>query len=71
MASTLNIVQDRVSRGRLAADPPDVSIVPNVAHIGPLDFHRASELIVAGHAAVYQVEAQLNHALPPCKAAAQ
>lgn len=60
MASTLNIVQDRVTRGRLAADPPDIHILPKVAQIGLLDFYRADDLIAAGQNAVYLVEAQLD-----------
>ncbi len=60
VASTLNIVQDRVTRGRLAAEPPDVHIMPKVAQIGLLDFYRADDLIAAGRNAVYLVEAQLD-----------
>lgn len=60
VASTLSIVQDRVTRGRLAADPPDVHILPKVAQIGLLDFYRANDLIAAGKNAVYLVEAQLD-----------
>lgn len=59
-ATTLNIVQDRITRSRLAADPPDINIVPKVGHIGLLDFHRADELIAAGAAAVAQIEALLD-----------
>ncbi len=63
LASTLNLVQDRVTRSRLAADPPDIHIVPKVGHIGLLDFHAASECIEAGAAAVYHVEAEIHEAL--------
>lgn len=46
------IVQDFVSRVRLAADPVDVLITPDVAEIGVIEFHRAEEAIGAGRAAV-------------------
>ena len=36
MASTFNVVQDRVTRSRLAAEPPDVNIIPKVGDIGLL-----------------------------------
>lgn len=63
LASTLNIVQDRVTRSRLAAEPPDVNIVPKVGHIGLLDFDRAQEAIEAGAAAVYQAQAEIRDAM--------
>jgi NTE family protein len=51
MIEAFNIMQDRLTRMRLAGDPPDVHITPHVGHIGWLDFHRAAEAIAAGHAA--------------------
>ncbi|MHA1571318.1 MAG: patatin-like phospholipase family protein [Alphaproteobacteria bacterium] len=51
MMSTVNIVQDRVTRSRLVADPPDVTINAKVGHIGLLEFNRAPELIQLGRAA--------------------
>ncbi|MBI1239943.1 MAG: NTE family protein rssA [Alphaproteobacteria bacterium] len=51
MLSALNILLDRVSRARLAGDPPDVLIAPRIAHIGLLDFHRAAEMIQMGEIA--------------------
>ena len=63
LASTLNLVQDRVTRSRLAADPPDVNIVPKIGHVGLLDFHMAAEGIEAGAAAVYQAESDIRDAL--------
>ena len=51
MLSALNILLDRVTRTRLAGDPPDVLIAPRVGNIGLLDFHRAGELIQLGYAA--------------------
>ena len=51
MVASLNIVQNRLSRSRLAGDPPDISIDPRVGHIGLMEFHRADELIDIGHQA--------------------
>ena len=51
MMSTVNIVQDRVTRSRLVADPPDVTINAKVGHIGLLEFNRAPELIQLGRTA--------------------
>jgi len=52
VSQTFFIVQDFVSRIRLAADPVDVLIAPDVGQLGWLEFHRAAEAIEAGEAAV-------------------
>lgn len=62
MIGAMNIIQDRLSRSRLAGDPPDVLITPRVGHIGLMEFDRAEELIDEGEAAV-------ERALPDIKAA--
>jgi NTE family protein len=51
MVESFNIMQDRLTRMRLAGDPPDVHITPRIGHIGWLDFHRAAEAIEVGRSA--------------------
>jgi NTE family protein len=41
MVDAFNITQDRISRSRLAGDPPDVMIGPKLGRVGLFDFHRA------------------------------
>lgn len=48
MMDAINISQDRVSRSRLAGDPPDVMIKARLGGFGLFDFHRAEELIALG-----------------------
>jgi NTE family protein len=48
MMDAFNIMQDRITRARLAGDPPDVTINPRLGHVGWFDFHRAQEAIDAG-----------------------
>jgi NTE family protein len=48
MVDAFNIMQDRITRARLAGDPPDMLITPRVAQIGMFDFHRAGDLIAHG-----------------------
>lgn len=48
MFSTLQIVTERMSRSRLAADPPDVLLMPPLEHISMVEFHRAEEMIAIG-----------------------
>ncbi len=60
LAGAINIMQDRITVGRLADHPPDVMITPRLAHIGLLEFDRAAEAIEEGRQAVRRVEAQLQ-----------
>ena len=41
MVEAFNVMQDRITRARLAGDPPDVLISPRLGSIGWFDFHRA------------------------------
>nr|MBA3447151.1 patatin-like phospholipase family protein [Pseudaminobacter sp.] len=51
MVEAFNIIQDRISRARLAGDPPDLSLQPKLGHVGLTEFHRADELIRLGYEA--------------------
>lgn len=55
MISSLGIMQDRLSRSRLAGDPPDIHIRPKTGHIGLLEFERAEELIKIGEDAALAI----------------
>jgi NTE family protein len=48
MVDAFNIMQDRITRARLAGDPPDLLISPRVGQVGWFDFHRADDLIAHG-----------------------
>ena len=48
MVEAFNVMQDRITRARLAGDPADVLISPRLGHIGWFDFHRAAEAIDIG-----------------------
>ncbi|RIK96820.1 MAG: phospholipase [Proteobacteria bacterium] len=48
MVDAFNIMQDRITRARLAGDPPDVLVSPRVGGTGWFDFHRAAETIAHG-----------------------
>ena len=62
MISALNIVQDRISRSRLAGEPPDVHVAPRLGHIGLFEFDRADEAIAEGEAAVERALPELRDA---------
>jgi NTE family protein len=48
MIEAYNVMQDRITRARLAGDPADIMISPRLGHIGMFDFHRAEEAIEIG-----------------------
>jgi NTE family protein len=52
VASSINIMQVRISRSRMAGEPPDLIVTPRLSHLGLLDFHRTSEAIEEGKRAV-------------------
>jgi len=51
MVQAFNIIQDRISRARLAGDPPDISLLPRLSDIGLSEFYRAGEAIERGYEA--------------------
>ncbi len=51
MVEAFNVMQDRITRARLAGDPPDVLISPRLGTIGWFDFHRAADAITIGNEA--------------------
>lgn len=63
MASAINIMQDRITRVRMADDPPDILVTPHLGHLGLLEFDRAAEAIRAGEEAVEAVRPQLETVL--------
>lgn len=63
MSSSLEILQARVSRSRLAGDPPDLLIEPQLGDVGLLEFHRAEELSLKGEQAVERLAAQIKYQL--------
>jgi NTE family protein len=48
MVEAFQVMQDRITRSRLAGDPPDVMISPRLGRINLFDFHRADETIAIG-----------------------
>lgn len=61
--TSVNIMQMRITRSRMAGDPPELVIAPRLSHLGLLDFHRAREAIDEGHAAAQAALPGLRHFL--------
>lgn len=64
LAQSVYIMQIRITRARMAGDPPDVMLAPKLGHIRLLEFHRAAEAIDEGYrcaaAAATSFEEQLR-----------
>jgi NTE family protein len=61
IASTISIMQVRITRSRMAGDPPDILISPRLSHIGLMEFDKAEEAIEEGMSAVKRAEAALEY----------
>jgi NTE family protein len=48
MLEAFQVMQDRITRSRLAGDPPDVMISPRVGRVHLFEFHRARDIIGLG-----------------------
>ena len=59
MSTSLDIMQARVTRSRLAGEPPHVLIEPHLRDVSLLDFHRAEEMYMAGREAVNRLSEQI------------
>ena len=57
IVNSINIMQDQITRTRLAGEPPHVMLVPRLRDIELLEFNRANDAIAEGRACV-------EHALP-------
>jgi NTE family protein len=61
MSTSIQVLENRLKRNRMAGDPPDIVLQPYCPQISTLDFHRADEAIAAGTLAV---EKKLDELLP-------
>ncbi len=60
VGSSINIMQVRITRSRMAGEPADVVVAPRLAHFGLFDFHRAREAIDIGRHGVRTILHQLS-----------
>jgi len=65
VTASLHVMQARITRSRMAGEPPELLITPRLAQMGMLDFHRAEPAFSAGRDAVREALPQLR-ALGAC-----
>ncbi len=63
IAASINITQDRITRSRMAGDPPDIVFSPKLADIGLLELYRANEAIAEGEQCVQRQVAEIEYVL--------
>jgi NTE family protein len=60
MTSAVNIMQDRITRSRLALDPAELLLQPELGDFQLMDFHRAAEAIAVGREYVESMTSQIE-----------
>jgi len=63
LSTSINIMQVRITRSRLAGEPADVLIVPRLGQLGLMDYHRGEEAIAEGREAVQRMLPLIKAAL--------
>ncbi len=63
IALSLNIMQDRVTRSRMAGDPPDIHLTPKLSHMGLLEAYRGNEAIREGRECVKRMLPEIQYVL--------
>ena len=63
IAASFKITQDRITRSRLAGEPPDLLLSPKLSDIGLLELYRAEEAIEEGKKCVQRMTHEIEHVL--------
>lgn len=63
LANSINIMQDRITRSRMAGEPPHVIVMPQLLGMGPFQFDQAARAIEEGRASARHAMPQIRHAL--------
>lgn len=63
IAGSVNITQDRITRSRMAGDPPDLVLTPRLSDIGLLELYRANEAITEGEQCVKRKKVEIEYML--------
>jgi NTE family protein len=63
VAASINIMQVRITRSRMAGEPPDAVITPRLSSLGLMDFHEAERAILEGRRATNAALGAIRDAL--------
>jgi NTE family protein len=65
ISGSLNIMQERITRSRMAGDPPDIVLAPRLSHIGLMEYYRAQEAIQEGRECVGRMLPEIRYLVKP------
>lgn len=65
LTTSIQIMETRIARSRLAGEPADVMLTPRLGHLALMHYHRAAEAIDEGRAAVERMLPAIRHAVQP------
>lgn len=60
LAGSINIMQDRITRSRMAGDPPEIILSPRLSELGLMEFDQAEKAIEEGRACVRRMRPALE-----------
>ncbi len=63
VADSISIMQNQITRSRMAGDPPEVLLEPRLGHIRLMDFNRAEDAIAEGRDCVERILPRLHDSL--------
>jgi len=68
---SIDIMQEGITRARMAGEPPEVQVSPRLHRLGLLEFYRAADSIAEGYNATLRVQGLLEAELPELFTAAE
>lgn len=60
LAGSINIMQDRITRSRMAGDPPEITLSPRLSQLGLMEFDQAAVAIKQGQLCVQRMQSSLE-----------
>ncbi len=63
LLGAIDIMQERIAQGRLAAESPEVVLSPRLGTFGPFEYHRAAAAIASGREIVVEMLPAIRQAL--------
>lgn len=60
LAGSIHIMQDRITKSRMAGDPPDIILSPRLSQLGLMEFDRGAMAIEEGRASVERMRPELE-----------
>eukprot|EP00668_Euglena_longa_P038314 GGOE01049314.1.p1 GENE.GGOE01049314.1~~GGOE01049314.1.p1 ORF type:complete len:363 (+),score=116.85 GGOE01049314.1:61-1089(+) len=61
---SIDIMQECITRARMAGEPPEVQISPRLGHLGLMEFYRAADSIAEGFNSTMRIKGILEAELP-------